>query len=190
MTEEKPIVNHPPHYNQGKIEVIDFIEDQGLGFNLGNAVKYIARAEHKGKEVEDLEKALWYVKRELERRNGTLITTTMRNFDDDLADERPLDMKGRDARTHMGPHGVVKVAMRKIQEYGGEIVPDIDWSKIPNDVFNLEVRQGEQSVFLFDTDGDDYVFRPHNWQLDRDAFPSLYFFVGRSFTRFEDKGPR
>ncbi len=56
-------VDHPPHYNVGKIEVIDFIEDQKLGFHLGNVVKYVCRAEHKGKTKEDLEKASWYLKR-------------------------------------------------------------------------------------------------------------------------------
>ena len=64
-------VDHPQHYNVGKIEVIDAIEDWGLGFNLGNAVKYIARAEHKGKPAEDLQKALWYVQREIDRRTKT-----------------------------------------------------------------------------------------------------------------------
>ena len=61
-------VNHPAHYNVGKIEVIDAIEDWGLGFSLGNAIKYIARADHKGRPVEDLEKAVWYIRREIERR--------------------------------------------------------------------------------------------------------------------------
>lgn len=60
-------VNHPPHYNQGKFEVIDVIEDWGLGFSTGNAVKYIARAKHKGTELEDLEKARWYLNREIRR---------------------------------------------------------------------------------------------------------------------------
>lgn len=73
-------VDHPLHYNAGKIEVIDFIEDQSLGFNLGNAVKYTARAEHKGQDVEDLKKAIWYLTREVARRDGTLVTTTERNF--------------------------------------------------------------------------------------------------------------
>ena len=63
-------VNHPSHYNVGKIEVIDAIEDWNLNFNLGNAVKYIARADHKGKPVEDLEKALWYIRHEIERRKA------------------------------------------------------------------------------------------------------------------------
>lgn len=64
--EEK--VNHPVHYNHGKYEVIDVIEDWKLNFNLGNAIKYIARADHKGKPIEDLEKTLWYIQRELKRR--------------------------------------------------------------------------------------------------------------------------
>ena len=59
-------VNHPKHYNNGKFEVIEVIEDWGLGFNLGNAIKYIGRCEHKENKKQDLEKALWYIKRELE----------------------------------------------------------------------------------------------------------------------------
>jgi hypothetical protein len=56
-------VNHPSHYNHGKIEVIEFIADQGMAqdFCLGNAIKYLSRAKHKGKYKEDLEKARWYV---------------------------------------------------------------------------------------------------------------------------------
>ena len=58
-------VNHPNHYADGKIEVIDFIEDKNLGFHLGNAIKYISRAgkKDKTKTVEDLEKAIWYINR-------------------------------------------------------------------------------------------------------------------------------
>lgn len=56
-------VDHPSHYNFGKIEVIDFIEDQQLGFHEGNVVKYICRAKHKGQEIKDLEKAKWYLER-------------------------------------------------------------------------------------------------------------------------------
>lgn len=66
---ESDAVNHPNHYNSGKIEVIDFIEDQGLGFNLGNVVKYTARAGKKdpAKTVEDLKKAAFYLDREIKR---------------------------------------------------------------------------------------------------------------------------
>lgn len=61
------VVNHPSHYTDGKIEVIDYIEDKGLGFCLGNAIKYISRAgkKHKDKEVEDLKKAIWYIERRI-----------------------------------------------------------------------------------------------------------------------------
>lgn len=54
-------VNHPSHYNSGKIEVIDFIKDQKLDFNLGDVVKYVCRAKHKGKYLEDLKKAKFYL---------------------------------------------------------------------------------------------------------------------------------
>ena len=65
-------VNHPNHYNSGRIEVIDFIEDKELGFHLGNAVKYISRAGRKNpdKIVEDLQKAVWYINREIGRLEG------------------------------------------------------------------------------------------------------------------------
>lgn len=66
-----PNVTHPSHYNSGKIEVIEGIEAWGFGpgFSRGNAIKYIARAGKKdpAKEIEDLEKARWYVDREIER---------------------------------------------------------------------------------------------------------------------------
>lgn len=60
-------VNRPAHYTDGKIEVIDFIEDKGLGFCLGNSVKYISRAGKKdpAKEIEDLKKARWYLDRHI-----------------------------------------------------------------------------------------------------------------------------
>jgi len=62
-------VNHPPHYKVGGIETIDFIEAKGLGYNLGNVVKYLTRADHKGNKVQDLEKARWYLEREIMRQH-------------------------------------------------------------------------------------------------------------------------
>ena len=58
-------INHPEYYNTGEYEVISVIEDWELGFHLGNAVKYIARAGRKNKDeyVKDLEKAVWYISR-------------------------------------------------------------------------------------------------------------------------------
>lgn len=72
------IINHPLHYTLGKIEVIDFIEDKELNFNLGNVVKYVARAGHKkssgksldAKALEDLKKAQWYLNREIAARES------------------------------------------------------------------------------------------------------------------------
>lgn len=67
-------VDHPPHYNAlpaqcecGKpIECIQVVEV--MGFCIGNAVKYLWRAEHKGNALQDLQKALWYINREVEKR--------------------------------------------------------------------------------------------------------------------------
>lgn len=62
-------VHKPAHYTDGKIEVIDFIEDKKLNYHRGNAVKYISRAgkKDKNKEIEDLQKAVWYLNREITR---------------------------------------------------------------------------------------------------------------------------
>lgn len=65
-------VNHPSHYTDGKIEVIEFIEDKKLNYHRGNAIKYICRAGKKNpdKEIEDLQKAIWYINREIENLNA------------------------------------------------------------------------------------------------------------------------
>lgn len=67
-------VNHPAHYTSGKIEVIDFIEDQQFPYHLGNAVKYISRAGKKDpmKETEDLRKAIWYLERYISVKEGEI----------------------------------------------------------------------------------------------------------------------
>ena len=66
MFEPKPDpVNNPAHYTVGGIETIDFIEAKKLGYNLGNVIKYLTRADHKGNKLEDLRKAQWYLTREI-----------------------------------------------------------------------------------------------------------------------------
>ena len=70
--EKVDLVNHPPHYNKGGMEVIEVIElvtgekrtgDQGfIGYLVGNIIKYLLRFEHKGNPVQDIEKAEWYLK--------------------------------------------------------------------------------------------------------------------------------
>ena len=63
------MVNEPPHYKShpSGVECIQITEH--MGFNLGNAVKYIWRSDLKGKSIEDLEKAKWYITREIEKRS-------------------------------------------------------------------------------------------------------------------------
>lgn len=61
-------VDHPTHYNVLGMEVIDVIDAFGLGFNLGNVIKYILRAGKKDDSVTDLKKAMWYLERELKIR--------------------------------------------------------------------------------------------------------------------------
>jgi hypothetical protein len=61
--EKREMVDHPDHYNQGRIEVIDAIEDWDLNFCEGNVVKYVARHRHKNEPLEDLKKAKWYLER-------------------------------------------------------------------------------------------------------------------------------
>lgn len=66
-------VNNPQHYTDTNIEVIDYIEDKNLGFCLGNVIKYVSRAGRKHsadktnqeKEIQDLKKAEWYLKRRI-----------------------------------------------------------------------------------------------------------------------------
>lgn len=67
MQKDNDPVNHPSHYTShpSGVEVIQITEH--MNFNLGNAIKYILRAEYKGKQIQDLEKAAWYVNREIQR---------------------------------------------------------------------------------------------------------------------------
>jgi hypothetical protein len=68
--EKKEMVNHPAHYGgaDNPYEAIKIIEAHKLGFNLGNAVKYILRCDHKGTPLEDLKKGAWYLNREIQNR--------------------------------------------------------------------------------------------------------------------------
>lgn len=95
-------VSHPRHYNQGRIEVIEFIEDKKLGFHRGNAVKYIARAGIKdlSKEIEDLEKAKWYIERDIER---------LKAFMDNREPLRPNDMNEAPAQEVKYENHIVEV---------------------------------------------------------------------------------
>ena len=70
IDEANNMVDHPQHYKGKTFEVIDIINDYGLNFELGNAIKYILRADKKGNKKQDLEKALWYINYELSKFRG------------------------------------------------------------------------------------------------------------------------
>ena len=71
-TDNKPdMVNHPPHYTSHPSGVECITVTQHMNFCLGNAVKYIWRADDKGKDLEDLKKARWYIDQEIKRRTET-----------------------------------------------------------------------------------------------------------------------
>jgi len=74
MTEK---INHPKHYKGNRFEAIDIIEDYELGFNLGNSLKYVLRAGKKDDIIQDLEKAEFYIRREIDR----LITERLESTD-------------------------------------------------------------------------------------------------------------
>jgi hypothetical protein len=64
----KEAVNHPDHYGgkDNPYEAIKVIQAHDLNFCLGNVIKYVLRAKHKGNEKQDLQKALWYLQREID----------------------------------------------------------------------------------------------------------------------------
>lgn len=63
-------VNHPQHYKNHPSGVECITITRHMGFNLGNAIKYIWRADEKGKDIEDLKKAIWYLQDEINKRKG------------------------------------------------------------------------------------------------------------------------
>lgn len=72
---EHDAVNHPSHYTEhpSGVECISVVEH--MGFNLGNVIKYVWRADSKGAPLEDLAKAKWYLEREIARRHTTVSVT-------------------------------------------------------------------------------------------------------------------
>jgi hypothetical protein len=89
-------VGSPSHYTFSEIQPIDVIEAWGLGFHLGNVVKYVARADHKGASLQDLRKAAWYLNREIQRRarHAKAVLQTIRSAGPMNVDEL-LDDLGR-----------------------------------------------------------------------------------------------
>ena len=90
-------INHPSYYNEGKVEVINIIEGLGIGFGfcLGNAIKYLLRYKQKGNdEAEELRKALWYLKRIIDKGYYPTKYPQVRTyiFPEDALEDRELDL--------------------------------------------------------------------------------------------------
>ena len=80
-------VHNPPHYKSGGIEAIDVIEAFELNFRLANVVKYVLRAGRKGDALEDLEKAAWYLDREIDKLETQ---AEAGEVDDDVTHTKPV----------------------------------------------------------------------------------------------------
>jgi hypothetical protein len=100
------LINSPSHYKVNGIEAIDVIEAFGLGFRLGNVVKYILRADRKGASIADLKKARWYIEREIESRLAEL--------------PKPLELPARgDASAEVEPQArIVTIRDRALAAFG------------------------------------------------------------------------
>ena len=91
-------VNHPSHYNEGKIECIEYIkakftDEELYGFCIGNAIKYITRAEHKGKKEEDLRKAIWYIDYYLKNETVTVTIPISSNLNEIPCNDNESNLK-------------------------------------------------------------------------------------------------
>ena len=69
----------PKYYRRGAIQVWDFVRDQELNFHLGNVIKYVCRAGHKFDDIDDLEKAIHYLKNEVEFRTSQRVQECIRS---------------------------------------------------------------------------------------------------------------
>lgn len=97
------LINHPPHYtaHPSGVECIQITEH--MGFNLGNAVKYIWRADEKGNALEDLQKARWYIEREIDRRTDAM--TLKHPLDAQCESVSPArGLRCERVPNHLGPH--------------------------------------------------------------------------------------
>ena len=85
---------NPPYYNRGKIQVWDFIRDQELNYHLGNVIKYVCRAGHKGDPLEDLDKAIHYLinERDYLRHGSNNHTRSTRNLPEQSSEGVPFNV--------------------------------------------------------------------------------------------------
>jgi len=136
-------INHPHHYCHGrKYEPIEVIDDWNLGFNLGNAVKYLSRAGRKENALEDLKKAAWYIDREIKRNEPPAPS---------LQYEELVMALAAEADDWEFPHGLDDVVYYNSAEAGATDVDDqqLDYWEAADDEW----------VAFWDSD-DDYMWDP------------------------------
>lgn len=163
-------VNHPSHYTDGNIEVIDYIEDKKLNYHLGNAVKYISRAGKKDPEkyTEDLQKAVWYLQREIDRRwPGAL------GIPDDLASFSCDDLKGtipsddpRILDMSCGTKSGFKIPAPR-REYHLKVLLQIGQAPDDGSEFEIELTDGTKIVLQYGTDKKGnkfFIFKDPMWR--------------------------
>ena len=163
-------VNHPSHYTDGKIEVIDFIEDKKLNYHLGNAVKYISRAGKKDpdKYIEDLQKAVWYLQREIDRRwpKALGIPDDLASFScDDFKGTIPLDDPRILDMSRGTKSGFKTPAPRR--EYQLKVLLQHGQAPADGSEFEIELTDGTKIVLQYGTDkkGNKFlVFKDPMWR--------------------------
>lgn len=156
-------VNHPSHYTYGNIEVIDFIEDKKLNYHLGNAVKYISRAGKKDPEkyTEDLQKAVWYLQREIDRKRwpGALgIPDALYLSTVPSDDPRILDMS-------LGTKTGIKIPT--CHEYHLRVLLQIGQAPVDGSEFEIELTDGTKIVLQYGTDKKGnkfFIFKDPMWR--------------------------
>lgn len=164
-------VNHPSHYTDGNIEVIDFIEDKKLNYHLGNAVKYISRAGKKDPEkyTEDLQKAVWYLQREIDRKRwpeALGLSDVCAYFSaDDLKGTVPFD-DPRILDMSCGTKSGFKIPTPR-REYHLKVL--LQHGQAPDDgsEFEIELTDGTKIVLQYGTDkkGNKFlVFKDPMWR--------------------------
>ena len=123
-------VNHPSHYTDGKYETIEFIERHGFSFHEGNAIKYISRAGKKdpSKMIEDLEKALWYIKRASNAEDYCPEAITAHDYilDKKLSPALAAALSLIEASEYEKAEGMLEAEIKKLkEEKGGKVTVEI-----------------------------------------------------------------
>jgi hypothetical protein len=118
-------VNHPAHYDIGNgLQIIDVIEGLGLDFPLGSAMKYIARAGRKGDRLEDVKKAVWCLRRVIERAEAGPAPATervLRAVRDERGRQERLRAAGKFTHTAASPGVTDAACFAMFMEEVGEI---------------------------------------------------------------------